>query len=67
MNRNLDGCFFRVQRDGKWQNICFSDLSNAERDQICHGKSKEFLQSLCLHLADVIREIGEEFDIVKEL
>lgn len=66
MNRSLDGCYFRVQRDGKWQSICFSDLTNAEREQICSGKTTEFLQSLCFHLADVIREIGEEFDIVRD-
>lgn len=23
INRELDGCYFRIQRDGKWQNICF--------------------------------------------
>lgn len=32
INRELDGCYFRIQRDGKWQNICFSDLTEIERD-----------------------------------
>lgn len=29
MQRNLDGVYFRVERDGKWQNICFSDLTKS--------------------------------------
>ena len=30
MDRNLDGVYFRVQRDGKWGNTCFSDLTQEE-------------------------------------
>lgn len=52
MNRNLDGCYFRVERDGKWQSICFSDLTAAERDKVTEGKTAEWLKSLCYHLAD---------------
>ena len=29
--RNLDGCYFRVERDGKWTNLCFSDMTDTER------------------------------------
>ena len=28
MNRNLDGYYFRVKRDGKWDNVCWSDMKN---------------------------------------
>lgn len=31
MNRNLDGYYFRVKRDGKWDNICWSDMTDEER------------------------------------
>ena len=34
INRELDGCYFRIQRDGKWQSICFSDLTEIERDSV---------------------------------
>lgn len=65
MNRNLDGCYFRVERDGKWQNICFSDLiPGDERDKVMKGRSAEWLMSLCCHLADTLRCIGDTFDIV---
>lgn len=66
MNRNLDGCYFRVQRDGKWQNICFSDLDEQEREEILRDRNAEWLKSLCGHLADRLMLIGEQFDIVGE-
>ena len=28
--RNLDGAYFRVQRDGKWLNVCYSDMTDEE-------------------------------------
>ena len=33
MDRNLDGIYFRVQRDGKWENACFSDLTQEEMER----------------------------------
>ena len=66
MDRNLDDCYFRISRDGKWYNICFSDLSGSERDKAMEGRSVEWLKSLCCHLADQMKLIGEQFDIVGE-
>lgn len=63
MNRNLDGCYFRVNRNGKWQNVCFSDLSPEERLEIVKDKDVGFLQRLCFILADTIKAIGEQFDL----
>ena len=65
MNRELDGVYFRVQRDGKWQAPCFSDLTEEERERVCEGRSAEWLKSLAYHLADCIKEIGEQCDIVR--
>lgn len=64
MNRKLDGCFFRVQRDGKWGPVCFSDLTFDEREKMCEGRSAEWLKSLCFHLADCLKGLGDTFDIV---
>lgn len=25
--RNLDGVYFRVERDGKWENVCFTSIT----------------------------------------
>lgn len=65
MNRELDGAYFRVHRDGKWQSICFSDLTEEEREKVCEGRSAEWFKSLAYHLADTPKEIGEQFDIVR--
>lgn len=65
MNRELDGIYFRVQRDGEWQTICFSDLTAEEQEKVCEGRSAEWLKSLAYHLADTLKEIGDQFDIVR--
>lgn len=69
LNRNLDGIYFRVQRDGKWQNICFTDLTDAEIQNLFHGegapqRSAEWWESMAMALRDVIRSIGDTFGIV---
>ena len=66
MERNLDGCYFRVQRDGNWCNVCFSDLSIEERNNVMSDRNTEWLKSLCNHLADRLVMIGDEFDIIGE-
>ena len=62
MNRNLDGVYFRVKRSGGFENVCFSDLTNEEREQVCEGRSAEWFKSLAFHLADCLRSLGEHFD-----
>lgn len=57
--RDMDGVYFRVERDGKWKNICFSDLTKEEREPLLANKSPEWLRSLCNILADFLYEAGE--------
>lgn len=66
MNRNLDGYYFRVKRDGKWDNVCWSDMTNEERDEQMTNRSEEWLKSLCKGLGNVIHKIGEDLDITCE-
>ena len=66
MNRNLDGCYFRVERDGKWQSICFSDLTDEEREKVTGERPAEWWKSLTYHLADCLRDFGEVFDVIGE-
>ncbi len=66
-NRNLDGVYFRIQRDGKWENICFSDLTPEERVEVMKDRGEEWLKILCCILADTIRNIGDEMGLVGEL
>ena len=65
-NRNLDGVYFRIERNGKWGNVCFTDLTQEERDKVMDGRSKEWLASMVNYLADCIQDIGEEFDLSGE-
>lgn len=61
--RNLDGCYFRVKRNGEYDAVCFSDLTEEERNVVLEGRSAEWLKGLCHHLADRIEFIGDYFDI----
>lgn len=62
--RGLDGVYFRVKRDDEWKNLCFSDLTKRERDIVTNGRPAEWLRELAYIMADVIRELGDHFDIV---
>lgn len=63
MDRKLDGVFFRVNRNGRWQNVCFSDLTEDEIDEVLESKNREWLKSLCKILGKTIKCIGDKFDI----
>lgn len=62
MRRNLDGVYFRLGTE----NICFSDLSEEQQEKVMNNRSEEWLKSLCKRLAEVIKEMGDQFDIYKE-
>lgn len=62
--RDLDGVYFRVKRGGKWEDVCFSDLTDAERHEMFVGRSQEWLESLACIMADALRGIGDALDIV---
>ena len=64
--RELDGIYFRIRRGDRWENICFSDLTEEERNTVTEGRSPEWMKNLAFKLADVIREIGDQLDLVKE-
>lgn len=66
MNRNLDGVYFRIKRDNEWQNICFSDLTDGEMEEVLQNRSDEWLKSMCKILGRTIRDIGDQLDISME-
>lgn len=51
--RDLDGIYFRVCRDGKWQNICMTDLTKEDFDHVTADRCFEWLQSAFGHLMEV--------------
>ena len=58
MDRNLDGIYFRVQRDEKWGNACFSDLTQEEMEMVMENRDVDWLKSMCIQLGKTIRRIG---------
>lgn len=66
MNRDLDGVYFRVKRDGIYESVCFSDLTEEEMDNVMKDKHEEWLRNMCKILGQTIRNIGDQLDIVME-
>ena len=72
MNRNLDGIYFRIKRGDKYENVCFSDLTEDERrDMEARAISTginlaEWYKRIAWHLADCLKEIGDELDLIGE-
>lgn len=64
MNRDLDGIYFRVKRNNRWESVCFSDLTDEEMDEILKDRDVEWLKSVCKILGRTIRRIGDELEIV---
>lgn len=57
MNRNLDGIYFRIKKGEKFENICFSDLTEEEKDEVLDGRSREWI----IGLIDRIIVVYEEY------
>ena len=64
MNRHLDDVYFRVERDGRYEPVCFSDLTKEEMEKVLENHTKEWIKNLCIHLAETLKEIGDMFDII---
>ena len=56
MNRELDGVFFRIKRENKFENICFSDLTEDEKNEMMRNRTKDWIDSLSYHLITVYQE-----------
>jgi hypothetical protein len=64
IERNLDGIYFRIERDGKYINRCFSDLTDKEQTESISRYDNTALQRMCKLLAGVLRYIADRFDLV---
>lgn len=54
----LDGIYYRVCRDEKWENRCFSDLTRAEQEAFMSTLSPEGLKRICLVLSESLRTVA---------
>ena len=72
--RNLDGVFFRVQRDGKWNNVCYSDMTPDERKEVIYDRMGErpldeqvgYYRRLAELMADYLYDMGEQLGVMCE-
>lgn len=64
VHRNLDGYYFRVKRNGKVDNYCWSDMTQKERYEVIDRFDIDSLKRFCVGLGDVIRDIGDQLDLV---
>ena len=55
---DMDRIYFRIKRNGKYENVCFSDLTNEERAVVCSNKQIEWFIRVTHHLADCLYEAG---------
>lgn len=62
--RDLDDIYFQVQREGKWVNRCWTDLTDEERNQFGAGKPASWWKAVALHLGDRLRKLSDDLDIV---
>lgn len=61
--RGLDSMYFRVERDGKWRDLCFTDLTSEEQKNALESFDKEALIRTCLILADTVRAVGDLYNL----
>ena len=72
--RNLDGVYFRVERDGRMQNVCYSDMEQRERDEVARKKMEnstpaeqaQWWRSMADLLADQLYDMGEQLGVMCE-
>lgn len=59
MNRDLDGLYFRIGS----QNICWSDLTETQMNEMLEGRNERWLKNMCIILGKTLKSIGDQFDI----
>lgn len=66
MDRELDGYYFRIKRNDKWEAVCFSDMTVEEMQEVLESKDINFIKRLCIGLGKRIRSIGDELNLTTE-
>ena len=60
VQRDLDGVYYREKRDGKWTNVCFTDMTDEEQDAVLNKYDVRQLTRMAYIMADVIKNIDEQ-------
>lgn len=72
--RNLDGVYFRVNRDGKWLDVCYSDMTEDERNTVIYDRMSDkpmdeqvgYYKRLAEIMADSLYDMGEQLGVMCE-
>lgn len=71
--RELCGVYFRVERDGKWQNVCFSDMTDEEMEELTRRQKESatpesqaaYWFNMARLMAKTLHEVGDAFGIAR--
>lgn len=61
---NMDGMYFRVERNGKFENVCLSDMTNEERLKKMDWWNADNMKSVINFLCETLREIGDTYGFI---
>jgi len=64
--RELDGVYTRVEREGKRFTLCFTDMTVEEQQEFLNRLDVEGLHRMCLILAGSLRALGDRLDFVND-
>lgn len=63
IKRDLDSAYFRVEREGKWESLCFTDLTEKEREGVMAGRPESWLRQMVTILAGSLRDLGDRLNV----
>ena len=61
--RNLDGVYFRVKRKNGYEAVCWTDLTDDERDEFGKDRPLTWWKSMAEIMTRQLRLIGDQLDI----
>ena len=61
---NMDGMYFRVERNGKFEYVCLSDMTNEERLKKMDWWNTDNMKSVINFLCETLREIGDTYGFI---
>lgn len=65
--RNVSGIyFFNIKPDGTKEPLCFEDLPKDQQERVVREMPRVGLESIALLLAEVLRKVCDECNIVRE-
>ena len=64
VKRELDGAYFSIKRDGKIEELCFSDMTEKEMFKAIEKWDIIALRRMCVLLGETLHILGDQFDIV---